>query len=168
MDFFLDTGIFLGISDGIDKWNSDCKSFFTKYPFQSNNYYTAEMVKTELRCNMRNRRRRSGSESVLRSIEQQIKLYLAKMEDIVSYGKHLDYENIHKAVEQIIPKNKANDIVIVTNAMIWSYDLPLNYPTFATVDFNDMINNRTELKKQASLAINGRPIPLEIESPGKL
>jgi hypothetical protein len=90
------------------------------------------------------------------------------MEDIVSYGKHLDYENIHKAVEQIIPKNKANDIVIVTNAMIWSYDLPLNYPTFATVDFNDMINNRTELKKQASLAINGRPIPLEIESPGKL
>jgi hypothetical protein len=168
MDFFLETGIFIGVSDELDNWHIDCESFFAEHPFQSNDYYTAERVKIELRRNMRERRHNKGSDPVLRSIEQQIKLYLDMMKGIVNYGKHSDYENIHNAVGNVIPKHKEGDITIVTNAMIWSYCGPLTHPTLVTVDFIHMINNRAELKRQVSLAIGGRHIPLEIESPRDL
>lgn len=114
----------------------------------------------------RRERRRTGSGTVFRFIEQQIKLYLDKVKDIVDYKNHPDFENIKKALNGVIPENE-DDVVIVTNGVIWSYDLPLKRPTFVTVDFREIINRKAAIIAQASFGA-GRAIQLEIECPGRL
>jgi len=162
LDFFLDTGIFLGICDIRDYHHADCERLFCKYPQSSNRYFTAKKVKEELERKRIKRRKAGWSEAVLRRIDQRISIYLRSMEGVVEYGgEHKHFDKIANAIVSVVGYN-THDACIVANALIWSYEKAQNNPTLVTADYKDIVGKRDEIIKQAELRIFDRYIPLRI------
>lgn len=157
MNFFLDTGVFFGMCDDKDQWHACCSDFSSKH-LGSKNYYTTSEVKTELNKKRAKRRKSWERGDSLRTMEQKLTIWIMNSK-IVDYDGHHHYALVLQAVRSILPKTP--DDKIVSNAMIWSYDLDLGKPTLVTVDRRDIVQNEKNFKTQVSLAIK-RNVPLVI------
>lgn len=162
MDFFLDSGIFLGVCDPIDEHNEACKNFLIKHPLYVNNYYTAKMVKIELRRKRLQRIKTDYKQTALRKIEQCINTWFRLMKDLVKYEEE-NYSNFTYLVEDIgrITDYNLNDAIIVANALVWSYELDLDNPTLITTDFKHLVRNAEKIIEKAEIRLN--MVPLEIK-----
>jgi predicted nucleic acid-binding protein len=164
MDFFLDSGIFLGICDPIDKHNEACKKLLVKYPIHTNNYYTAEMVKIELRRKRLQKIKKGYNQTVLRRIEQYINTWFRLMKVLVKYEEenYPDFVYLVEDIERITNYNR-NDAIIVANALVWSYERDLDNPTLVTTDFEHLVKKSDKIIEQAELRFSGA-IPLKIKA----
>lgn len=168
MDFFLDSGIFYGICDPRDKHNVACKKFFTKYPLNTNDYYTAKMVKKELRrkrIRIIKNPKMGYDNTTLRRIEQEIGIWFGLMNDLLKYEEE-NYPNFIYLVRDIerLTEYNQNDAIIAANALVWSYEQELNNPTLVTTDFKHLVKKSDKILEQAELRLSERPISLEIKA----
>jgi len=164
MDFFLDSGIFLGLCDPRDEHNETCKNFLKEYPLYTNNYYTTKMVRTELRWKRLRRIKMGYDNTVVRRIEQCIQRWLERMKKIVEYEKdYVSFDYLASDIRRII-NYKQNDAIIVTNAIFWSCKCnTLDNPTLITIDYYDIIIKADKIIEQAELRFD-RGIPLTIKA----
>ena len=163
MDFFLDSGIFVGLCDHKDKFYEKCKNLLEKYPIRSNSYYTAKIVETELARKRLQIIKKGYDNTVLRLIHQCIKRRLKQMEKLVEYEKKKPIQ-FNSLVDDIrrITNYKQNDAIIVTNAIFWSCGCdPLRDPTLITIDYYDIVEKADKIIEQAELKCN-RNILLKI------
>jgi hypothetical protein len=79
LDLFLDTGIFLGL-DTKDVYHQDVNKFLSKYPNKTNKYYSAKVVKEELRGKRQQFTRQGWSEPEIRRVWQIIRTFLDKID----------------------------------------------------------------------------------------
>lgn len=100
---------------------------------------------------MKKRRRAGERGDSLRFVEQSLKTWLMNSK-FVNYIGHPDYASVTHSIGNIITKDP--DITIVSNAIIWSYDLNLNQPVLVTVDTKHMVQNESKFKTEVKLAIN--------------
>jgi len=163
MDFFLDSGIFLGICDPEDNHNDACKKFLIKYPLHTNNYSTAQMVKTELRRKRLEIIKKGYNQTVLRLIEQCINTWFRLMKEMLKYEEE-GYPNVVYIVEDIERKTGYNrqDAIIVANSLVWSYEKDLDNPTLVTTDFKHLVRNAEKIIEQSELRFSD-VIPLKIK-----
>ena len=168
MDFFLDSGIFVGRCDPKDKWYGKSKKLFEDYPRQTNNYYSAKKVKKELKMNRLQsiKKKEDGYDNKsLRVIYQCIKRRLAQMKKLFEYENenHIKFNPLCGDIYKITDYKK-NDAVIVTNAIFWSCNCnPSEEPTLISTDKNDIVNNADRIIEKAQSKCN-RSIPLKIRS----
>ena len=168
MEFFLDSGIFVGRCDPKDKWYEKSKKLFKNYPRQTNNYYSAKKVKEELKMNRLQsiKKKEEGYDNkALRMIYQCIKRRLKQMEKLVEYEEKNQIQ-FNPLVDDIkgIMNYKQNDAIIVTNAIFWSCGCnPMgDHPTLITIDYYDIVIKADKIIEQAELKCN-RNIPLKIK-----
>jgi hypothetical protein len=155
MDFYLDTGTIYGRIDHTDvQLNPCCISFFRKYPFNSNNFFTTKyIVKAEL-DNVR-LKRTQGLPKVGREVERRARLILEDIRDI-EYSSHGIFKPLSAELEAFLisaAENKTpkdHDAKLLTHAFLWENDMAdLQTPHFVTTDGIDINNNRDEIRSIA-------------------
>ena len=152
MDFFLDSGIFIGLCDPKDKFNGECKKLFEKYPRDTNNYYSAKIVEDELSKKRLKHIKRGYDNTVLRRIHQCIERWIEeRMNKLVEY-ENKNYTQFNPLYVEIrrLTDYKEIDAIIVTNAIFWSCKCdPNEDPTLVTVDYYDIVQNADKIIETA-------------------
>lgn len=163
MNFFLDSGIFIGKCDHKDIHHRACKTFFEKYPYDTNNHYSTKRVKDELSWNkFKLIKSGKGYDTALRLIHQCIQRWLK--ERLV---KLVEYENnpqFNALCEEIKKVTSYKDAPIVTNAIFWCCKCDSNDdPTLVSVDFYHIVQKADKIIKTANSKC-ARTIPLRIKA----
>lgn len=165
MDFFLDSGVFIGLCDHKDDWHKKSKSLLEKHPRQTNDYYSAKKVKDELKMNRIQIIKKGYDNEALRWIYKCIKRRLSQMKKLIEYEnkKHVRFDPLFGDIEKITDYAK-NDAIIVTNAIFWSYKCgSLRDPTLISTDNKHIVSNADRIVEEAETKCN-RSIPLKIIS----
>lgn len=163
--FFCDTGVLYGRCYNLDEHNDDCKSFFSKFPFQNNHYFIPYVVIDELKNHKikldRSKKITNLQKQYARTFQQCIDRFTDKMEifDIESHNEYEDmYEDLLSEFDDILEAdgspNKLNDSEIVAHAVIWSFVTIHEEYTLITVDGTDLVNNEDkfiEIAQQMAL-----------------
>jgi DNA-binding ferritin-like protein (Dps family) len=156
VDFFLDSGIIYGTLDDQKDWHRRrVKTFFRNFDFKNHNFTTTKRVATEDFQNVR--RKRTEGITTLEREYQRAWAEILKLINDVDYFEHHLFDYLLKNVLEILERNKLNgnpkdrDADLLTNAYLWVYDKnDLNLPQFVTIDGNDIIRNRHEIKNKAN------------------
>ena len=165
MDFFLDSGVFVGLCDHKDDWHEESKNLFAKYPQQTNNYYSAKKVKEELKMNRLQVIKSGYDSNALGWIYKCIKRKLKQMKKLFEYENknHIQFNPLCRDIYKITDYKK-NDAIIVTNAIFWSCKCnPSGEPRLISTDKNDIVNNADRIIEKAQSKCN-KNIPLEIRA----
>lgn len=165
MDFFLDSGVFLGLCDHKDDWHTESKSLLERHPRQTNNYYSAKKVKDELKMNRLQIIKKGYDNEALSWIYKCIKRRLRQMKKLIEYEnkKHVQFNPLFGDIEKITDYAK-NDAIIVTNAIFWSCKCtPSGEPTLISTDKKHILSKAERIIEKAESKCN-RSIPLKIIS----
>ncbi|MHB8164700.1 MAG: hypothetical protein ACYDDV_10250 [Methanoregula sp.] len=155
MDFYLDTGTIYGRIDHTDReLNPCCISFFRKFPFKSNNFFTTKYIVEEELSNVRFKRTQ-GLPKTGREVERRARLILQGINN-VEYSSHCVFKPLSGELESFLisaaenGSPKDHDAKLLTNAYLWEKNMSnLQKPHFVTTDGKDINNNKDEIQSIA-------------------
>lgn len=162
MDLFLDTGIIFGWCYTSDDFHSICSDFIKQYPNAGHNYYTTKYI-VEREINELKIARLQARTKLIRLLENRAKMLVPQINDI-QFSTHPFFKNISSQIEALLlvrrtdNKRKDHDAILLTNAHLWDYtSQQLVDPHFITLDDNDIVKNRSDIRIIVIRHIGGIP-----------
>jgi hypothetical protein len=158
VDFFFDTGVFLGLDDK-DVHYKPVATFLDKYPRGSNRYFSARAVREELDSKRRQFTRRGLSKTEIRRIFQIITIFVwqnsVKFTHYEQEGKkHPSFDALFTEFFPIVGKDYF-DATILANAFLWEYENgELARPTVVTTDDAHFYKPKEDFFRIASKHLN--------------
>jgi len=163
MEFFLDTGVFLGL-DPADTHHEEVSKFFEIHE-RKNDFYSAKIVKKELNEKKLKLIKQGRADWYIRRIFQIIRLKFEIIKEFVDFESHKFFQCLYNQFYPLVKKksNDHYDASILANAFLWEYEAhSLNKPILVTVDNKHFYNPRKQLYNIAMNCTNQNKIKMKI------
>lgn len=169
LDLFVDSGVVFGYGYvNKDPFFYSCQMLFDGRYFKENNYFTTKgIVRIEI-DNVRQKRLRNASSSIIQLFLLRANAVLDRISDI-SFPNHPKYRVLTDMLEAFLlsvrkdSNKKQRDAILLSNSHIWAVtNSDLNSPYFLTSDKTDIYDNNSEITRRVVSCLDS-PCPLKID-----
>jgi len=146
MEFFFDSGIFLGL-DPQDDYYDLVKKFLRYYKKGKHEYYSARVVRRELNGWKIYviRKHQYGRREIRFKFDLIYQFFEESVNVLVDYSNHNIFRELYDKFYPITGNDKF-DSAIMSNCVIWDFESnDLEYPIFLTLDNGHFCDNEEEI-----------------------